>query len=384
MSQELINHSPDLRRLRDEGYQLEIKGAFAFLHNVPYVNSLREIQVGTLVSPLQFSGNKTIKPNDHVIYFIGEQPCNKDGQPILGIMHQSSKQQLGDEINVDRSFSNKPPEGYQDYYHKFSRYIEIIEAPAKFMDPQVKANLYLPVKETSIDSPFHYVDTHSSRANIGAISDKLRSQRIGIVGLGGTGSYVLDYIAKTPVSEIHLFDGDEFLQHNAFRAPGCPSFHKLEERLNKANYFACIYSNMKKSIYPHPENVSKDNVNLLLDCDFVFLCIDDGEAKKDIISSLVEHQVPLIDVGIDVKKVDNALLADVRTTTVTLDQKDHVGQRISFSTSSNNEYESNIQISELNAAFAVIKWKKLLGFYHDHCEEVNSVYSTNTGGISND
>jgi tRNA A37 threonylcarbamoyladenosine dehydratase len=34
-----------------------------------------------------------------------------------------------------------------------------------------------------------------------AINDKLKPLRIGIVGLGGTGSYVLDFVAKTPVKE---------------------------------------------------------------------------------------------------------------------------------------------------------------------------------------
>jgi tRNA A37 threonylcarbamoyladenosine dehydratase len=50
---------------------------------------------------------------------------------------------------------------------------------------------------------------------------------------GGTGSYVLDFVAKTPVKEIHLFDGDIFDQHNAFRAPGAPSGEELEQRLKK-------------------------------------------------------------------------------------------------------------------------------------------------------
>jgi hypothetical protein len=37
-------------------------------------------------------------------------------------------------------------------------------------------------------------------------------------GLGGTGSYILDLVSKTPVNEILLFDSDDFLQHNAFRS----------------------------------------------------------------------------------------------------------------------------------------------------------------------
>ena len=67
---------------------------------------------------------------------------------------------------------------------------------------------------------FHYLDTASSRAEIRVASAKLAIERLAIVGIGGTGSYVLDLIAKTPVREIHLYDGDVFLNHNGFRAPG--------------------------------------------------------------------------------------------------------------------------------------------------------------------
>lgn len=57
-----------------------------------------------------------------------------------------------------------------------------------------------------------------------------------------------------------------------------------------------------------------------------------------------------------------------------------------------NEYSTNIQVVELNAlnaAFAVIRWKKLLGFYYDGASEHNSSYSisqnetTNSGGKEN-
>jgi tRNA A37 threonylcarbamoyladenosine dehydratase len=49
--------------------------------------------------------------------------------------------------------------------------------------------------------------------------------------MGGTGSYILDLVAKTAVMEIHLFDGDDFNQHNAFRAPGAASLEDLEKHM---------------------------------------------------------------------------------------------------------------------------------------------------------
>lgn len=67
-----------------------------------------------------------------------------------------------------------------------------------------------------------------------------------IIGLGGTGGYVLDQVAKTPVREIHLFDGDTFDMHNAFRAPGAATESDFGKP--KVEYFKAMYSNMHKSI----------------------------------------------------------------------------------------------------------------------------------------
>lgn len=386
MSQELINLNSDLVQLRNEGYHLELKEGYALVHSVPYVNSQQEIQYGTLLSALGLSGNKTLRPDTHVIYFIGDHPCNRDGSILIGIQHITSNQELIKGIVSNHSFSNKPTNGYNNYYEKFTRYIDIIMAPAKSLNPEVTAQVFHPVLDTSEASLFHYVDTNSSRANIGVLSEKFKNQKIGIIGLGGTGSYVLDFVAKTPVAEIHLFDGDEFLQHNAFRAPGAPSLDQLDEKKKKTIYFSEIYKKMHKNIFPHTDFISSENTGGLLNLDFIFLCMDNGNAKKEIVEPLLKNGIPFIDVGIDVKNVDNVLIGDVRTTTVTPDKNDHLYYRISFAETDDNAYSSNIQIAELNAlnaTFAVIKWKKQLGFYQDIYKQHHTIYNTNTGVIVN-
>ena len=50
--------------------------------------------------------------------------------------------------------------------------------------------------------------------------DRARGQRIGIVGLGGAGLWILDLMSKTDVSEILIWDGDEIEGRNLLRAPG--------------------------------------------------------------------------------------------------------------------------------------------------------------------
>ena len=120
---------------------------------------------------------------------------------------------------------------------------------------------------------------------------------------------------------------------------------------------------------------------------FVFLCIDRDLVKKEIIEYLLLENIPFIDVGLGVNVVDDSLIGSIRVTTGTQLKNDHLFQRISCGEDLENEYASNIQIAELNslnAVLAVIKWKKLMGFYQDLKLEHNSVYSINVSQLTND
>lgn len=388
MSLQLISHSPDLKQLRDEGFEIEVKGGYLLIHQIPYVNHLKEIKLGVLVSALDLANNnRTSTPSTHVIYFIGDFPCNRDGSPIEGIRHSSNNQKLIEEIEVNHMFSNKPNNGYPDYYKKVSRYVEIISNPAKSIDPTVTEKTFKVIVDDDADSVFHYFDANSSRANIDLINSKLKGQKVGIIGLGGTGAYILDLVAKTPVQEIHLYDGDDFLLHNAFRSPGAVSKLELDERKSKTEYYASVYSNMHRHIYSHACYIDGLNIEELSQMSFVFLCIDRDSVKKEIIEYLLAQNIPFIDVGLGVNVVDDSLIGSIRVTAGTQAKKDHLFQRISCGDDLENEYASNIQIAELNslnAVLAVIKWKKLFGFYQDLKQEHNSTYSINVSQLTND
>src|SRR5690348_7410149 len=130
MSSALISRSPHLLRLQNEGYEVGVQGNYLVITNVPYVDSTGKVRSGTLVSELTLAGNVAATPSTHVALFAGSEPCNKDGSPIVALRHQESTQDLGDGLIVHRSFSNKPPEGYPDYYAKMTRYITMISDPA--------------------------------------------------------------------------------------------------------------------------------------------------------------------------------------------------------------------------------------------------------------
>src|ERR1035438_10405011 len=120
MSQKPINRSADLTRLRNEGYDLEIRSDHLLVKDVPYVAPGRIVKRGILVMPLKLAGDVTVKPENHVAHFIGEYPCRADGTPFESIFNASTRRELGTGVVIDHTFSAKPmPSGaYENYYDK--------------------------------------------------------------------------------------------------------------------------------------------------------------------------------------------------------------------------------------------------------------------------
>lgn len=387
MSRELFSRSPDLKRLRDEGYFVQIQGGLLVMREVPYVDGERRVRTGTLISSLTVAGDQTRKPDTHVVYFDGDYPCQADGKPIAAISHQSQTFSLGHGLTAKHAFSSKPAEGYGDYHHKMTTYAGILSGPAAVLKPGATPRTFRQPGEEE-DSVFNYVETASDRAGIGALTERLASERIAIAGLGGTGSYVLDLVAKTPVREVRLFDRDEFLQHNAFRAPGAPSIEELREAPRKVEHWKGIYSRMHRGIVAYPVALDAGNLALLDGITFAFLCIDAGDDKRAIIGKLEALGASFVDVGMGLELDDGSLGGILRLTASTPEKRDHVHQgRISFAGGADADlYSSNIQVADLNAlnaALAVIKWKKIRGFYRDLEREHHSTYTTDGNMLLN-
>lgn len=391
MSHKLISRSPDLKRLRDEGYDLSIRSGFLLVDRVPYLNSQRELKYGTLVSKLTLAGDVTSAPEDHVAYFRGEYPCRHDGQAIDQIRNQSARKALAESVEIDHTFSAKPqPSGkYEDYYSKVSTYVAILSGPARVINPEITATYFPPILADEEDkSPFHYLDTASSRAEIDLVTRFLSLDNVAIVGLGGTGSYVLDLVAKTPVKRLHLFDGDLYLQHNAFRSPGAPSICDLQMRPAKTEYLTNIYSRMHRGIVGHAVSIDAENVSLLEEMDFVFVCIDRGSSKQVIVDTLEHNGIPFIDVGMGIELTGDNLGGIIRVTACSPGRGEHLRTRISYDDrDGENAYDSNIQVADLNAlnaALAVIKWKKMFGFYRDLEMEHHCTYTIDGNILTNE
>ena len=387
MSPAPFSRNADLKRLRDEGYFVQIRGGFLVMRDVPYVNAQREVRTGTLISSLTMAGDETRTPDTHVMHFDGDFPCRADGTPIQQISHQSGDCDLGHGLKAKHSFSSKPEGGYTDYFHKMTTYAAILSGPAEVLNPDVSPRTFRTPEEEE-GSVFNYTETASDRVGIGALTEKLEGDVVALIGLGGTGSYTLDLVAKTPVREIRLFDADEFLQHNAFRAPGAPTIEQLREAPKKVDYLKGIYSRMHRGIVAHAVALNAENLHFLDGITFAFISMDAGEEKRLVVEKLEALGVAFVDVGMGLELDEGSLGGILRVTTSTPEKRDHIHQgRISFAGGGEKDiYASNIQVADLNAlnaVLAVIKWKKLRGFYRDLEQEHHCTYTTDGNMLLN-
>lgn len=390
MSRRLIDLNEPLRRLRAAGYNIDIHAAHLVVRDIPYVNGHGKVAYdGVLATTLHMNGETLNAPDTHKMMFAGSFPSQRDGKPLEVLRHESADVRISDRLTLNHTFSMKVGgRDYGDYYAKVHAYASVISGPAAVLDPEATPLTRRVCESQDEDSPFAYMDTASARAEINMVTRKLADARVAIVGLGGTGSYVLDLLSKTPIREIHLFDRDTFSSHNAFRAPGAIAKDDLALQPLKVEYFQHVYSRLHLKIVAHPEHIDAGNVQQLRDMSFVFLCAEAGRDKKLIVEQLEAFGVGFIDVGMGLLVKDEAVLGNLRVVTSLPDNRDTARARIPCVPADHDDaYDKNIQVADLNclnAALAVMRWKKLRGFYADRKHERMTTFSITSNRLLNE
>ena len=391
MSQRPISLSPDLLRLRAEGYDLDVVAAHLVVRDVPYLDAQRQIVRGTLVTPLTLLADVAVTPGTHVAYLAGPGPYDTDGRPLDRVVHSAGVFDFVPGVPAQWMLSHKPQTGYPDYSELVSTYTSVLGKHATAVDSTVSAQTFPVVEpDTADDGPFVYLDTASARAGITAVTARLVGQRLAVVGLGGTGAYVLDLLAKSPVAEIHLFDGDVLSQHNAFRYPGAVPVEALRGRQSKVDYLAGVYGAMRRGVVPHAQFVDAVNVGDLDGFDFVFLAVDDNPTRAMVAKHLEAEDRAFVDVGMGLYETDGRIGGQLRVTTSVPGHRDHLWdqrRRLPTGGGADDLYRRNVQIVDLNAlnaALAVTRWKRHAGVFADLEREHHSVYVVDGNDLVNE
>lgn len=369
---ELASHNDDIRRLLDKGYALRVDGTYLVVRDIPYLDGQGAKQVGAIVTRLEYIDKLRVKQDDHQIYFAGSAPHGLDSQPIPNLGGGAANIPLSkDDVVIQRSFSNKPRNstgelvGFPDFFAKIEHYVRVISGPAM---ERYNANplTFRIDKETAGNSVFKFQDTLTSRAEISDLAAVFKDEIIAVIGLGGTGCYVLDFMVKTPVKEIRGFDGDFYHVHNAFRSPG-----RLEEAdlgKCKSEVYQNRYDNFRHGLALHQKYIDRTSSTDLTGVTFAFVCVDKGSARTEIFDLLIGLGIPFIDVGMGLNRKQGALAGTLRTTYYSAENAAEIRklQLAEMADDPNDLYRRNVQISELNAlnaCAAVVLYKQLRGFY---------------------
>ena len=308
-------------------------------------------------------------PPAHTIHWIGEWPrkTNSEIMHALGSYGEKQEIDIGEGVRINYTFSRKPNTGtYNSYCEKIRIYVDEIEREAEKIDPKVQRR-YGRSKEDTYERRFKYTDTWSTRAKVGGIMEKMNKQKIGIVGLGGTGAYILDLVAKCEVEKIMLWDDDIIEQHNAFRMPGALEEEDIKKQWAKVVWLQNVYSQLKLGIVCEQRKLTLDNIEEAKDYDTIFLATDPFIGKKELCRQLVELGCIVIETGTGIVQEEikdkTALSGLIR---VTYCNSENIEESIRFvkgerETNEEEEYDDNIQTADINclaASIAVGIWKQ--------------------------
>ena len=231
----------------------------------------------------------------------------------------------------------------------------------------------------ALPDPFHIPNTFEERAAIAPVQDQIRGDRIAIVGLGGTGAFLLDQIVKTPVSEIHLLDSDVVEWATFKRAPAAPTAEEIEVvrdgPLLKVDYYRSKYAALRDGIHAHPVRVDSEEMFAQFvdehSIGFVFICIDqftEGDAaRQDVVYQAVSGSgVPFIDSGVSITVEGCSIRGAVTTSFYEAGSDGWKGAIPNARLHGDAPGYSNVQLPEVNAAaaaFAAMEWRRRTGQY---------------------
>jgi hypothetical protein len=362
---ELASHNPFIKDLDELGYHVDFVGGYLVIYGLPYLDQDAALQHGDWACPVDLLDAVIDKPKHHQAWWRGNRP------------HDAAKRQLRlgggpDRVTVapglitDCSFSFKllndggVARDYLSFEEKTQTYLDAITGPALAAFPDATPLRGIGVKAAAQGSPLRFPDTMSARYHINDISVLLRGKKVAIIGLGGTGAYILDFIARTHLERIALFDDDKVHVHTIFRVPG---FIPGAIKGLKVDALARQYGHWHAGIDPIPERITSENIERLAEFDFVFVSVDGGPARLLIVDWLSAKGIPYVDCGMGLNRSTVGLSGFVRITGT---------DRKAFETNVNSaylptenakddEYRKQPQITELNAfnaIMAVIRFKQ--------------------------
>ena len=109
----LAEQNEDIKRLLGKGYAISLDSNHLVVRDIPYLDNDGNLQIGAIVSIMDFINQNKVRMKDHQIFFCGSFPHELNGCPIKNLGGGEVEVHLtSDDLVVQRSFSviNHPVE----------------------------------------------------------------------------------------------------------------------------------------------------------------------------------------------------------------------------------------------------------------------------------
>jgi molybdopterin/thiamine biosynthesis adenylyltransferase len=134
---------------------------------------------------------------------------------------------------------------------------------------------------------------------------QLRALRIGVIGLGGTGSQVAQQLAHLGCFEVVLSDGERIEGTNLHRLAGCAWWDPLLRRKKSANA-----RRLFKRVNPRGRVITAGSlratktIHYLKEMDLIIGCVDNDGARLILSELAAAYLVPYLDVAVGIESGD--------------------------------------------------------------------------------
>ncbi len=398
MSSSPIDRSPDLKALIDSGYLLELRGAYLVVKNMPYLEDPEgRLAHADIVMSIELSDGIATPPGDHTVWWTGKPPFRADGSSMkkcLSCNVWPEGHYLGEGLTVYMQWSQKPTvdgemRAYQNYEEMVRTYFDEVAHQADIKHPGViEVSKTGEIPTVTLNTRFKYMDTNTYKYGLKGIEERIEDEIVAIVGVGGTGSYLMDILAKTNVKELHLFDEDVLEQHNAFRMCGAARIEELGGSCSKVDWYRHTYSAIREEgIHVHTEKLTGDCRDILAKFTTVFIAVDDLTIRRDLQAACNELGICHVSVGIGAEvegESNDQLGGNIKVETAFRPKHPRLNKP-SPEAKPDQAYGivQTVELNMLGAALAVTEWKARVGIYrNDRQQDIDTVlFSASTGKI---
>jgi molybdopterin/thiamine biosynthesis adenylyltransferase len=135
----------------------------------------------------------------------------------------------------------------------------------------------------------------------------LRTLRVGVVGLGGTGSPIAEQLYRLGVGALVLFDGDRLEESNLNRVYGArlSDVGTLKVDIAKQRLDEIGLGTLVQAV---PEHITyEESASQMTSCDVVFGCTDKQVPRAILIQLALRYAIPVFDLGVLLDSVEGEL-----------------------------------------------------------------------------